>query len=88
VAVVGMPSGDLGEKVVAAVVMAAGATRLELEAVREWCGEHLARYAIPRELIPRELVFLHELPRSQIGKVMRRVVREQLLSLAPGHSHA
>jgi len=83
VAVVGMPSGDLGEKVVAAVVMAAGATRLELEAVREWCGEHLARYAIPREL-----VFLHELPRSQIGKVMRRVVREQLLSLAPGHSHA
>ena len=79
----GMPSGDLGEKVVAAVVMAAGATRLELEAVREWCGERLARYAIPREL-----VFLHELPRSQIGKVMRRVVREQLLSLAPGKAHA
>jgi long-chain acyl-CoA synthetase len=83
VAVVGMPSGDLGEKVVAAVVMAAGATRLELEAVREWCGERLARYAIPREL-----VFLHELPRSQIGKVMRRVVREQLLTHAPGKSPA
>ena len=79
VAVVGVPGGDLGEKVVAAVVMAAGATRLELEAVRAWCGERLARYAIPREL-----VFLHELPRSQIGKVMRRVVREQLLARLPG----
>jgi long-chain acyl-CoA synthetase len=74
VAVVGVPGGDVGERVVAAVVLAEGATRIELEAVRAWCEERLARYAHPREL-----VVLPELPRSQIGKVLRRVVREQVL---------
>jgi len=74
VAVVGLPGGDLGEKVVAAIVLAEGATRIEMAAVRAWSEQHLARYAHPRDL-----VVLPELPRSQIGKVLRRVVREQLL---------
>ncbi|MCL3860149.1 AMP-binding protein [Actinotalea sp. K2] len=74
VAVVGVPGGDLGEKVVAAIVLAEGATKIELDAVREWSEQKLARYAHPRELI-----VLPELPRSQIGKVLRRVVRQQLL---------
>jgi long-chain acyl-CoA synthetase len=74
VAVVGVPGGDLGEKVVAAVVLAEGATRVELSAVRAWSEERLARYAHPREL-----VVLPELPRSQIGKVLRRVVRQQVI---------
>lgn len=73
-AVVGLPGGDLGERVVAAVVPAEGATRLDLEQVRAWCEQRLARYAHPREL-----VLVPELPRSQIGKVLRRVVRQQLL---------
>lgn len=75
VAVVGIPGGDLGEKVVAAVVLAEGVTKVELESVRAWSEEHLARYAHPRDL-----VILPELPRSQIGKVLRRVVREEILS--------
>lgn len=74
VAVVGVPGGDLGEKVVAAIVLAEGVTKVELSAVRAWSAQHLARYAHPREL-----VVLPELPRSQIGKVLRRVVRDQLL---------
>lgn len=74
VAVVGIPGGDLGEKVVAAIVMEIGQAQVELQAVREWCSERLARYAVPREL-----VILTELPRSQIGKVLRRVVRDDLL---------
>lgn len=77
VAVVGMPGGDLGEKVVAAVVLATGATGVDLAAIREWGAVHLARYALPREL-----VILQELPRSAIGKVLRRVVRDQLTSPA------
>lgn len=76
VAVVGLPGGDLGEKVVAAVVMEKGA-HVDLTAVREWCSERLARYAVPREI-----VVLTELPRSQIGKVLRRVVRDDLLASA------
>lgn len=74
VAVVGLPGGDLGERVVAAIVLAEGTSRIELAAVRAWSERALARYAHPRELI-----VLPELPRSQIGKVLRRVVREQLI---------
>lgn len=77
VAVVGLPGGDLGEKVVAAVVMELGHAQVELQAVREWCAERLARYAVPREI-----VILADLPRSQIGKVLRRVVRDDLLAAA------
>jgi long-chain acyl-CoA synthetase len=77
VAVIGLPGGDLGEKVVAAVVTELGA-HVDLTAVREWCSERLARYAVPREI-----VILTELPRSQIGKVLRRVVRDDLLAAGP-----
>jgi long-chain acyl-CoA synthetase len=74
VAVVGVPGGDLGEKVVAAIVLAEGATRVELAAVRAWSEHALARYAHPRDL-----VVLPELPKSPIGKVLRRTVREQVM---------
>lgn len=75
VAVVGVPGGDLGETVVAAVVLEPGARGIDLDAVRAWGERHLARYALPRRL-----VFLDELPRSQVGKVLRRVVRESVLA--------
>ncbi|MEV7973086.1 AMP-binding protein [Cellulomonas sp. NPDC089187] len=77
VAVVGLPGGDLGEKVVAAVVMDADTPQIDLQAVRDWCQQKLARYAVPRDL-----VILPDLPRSQIGKVLRRVVRDNLMSTA------
>lgn len=83
VAVVGVPGGDLGERVVAAIVLAKDAAAhaaVDLESVRAWCEAKLARYAVPRQL---ELV--KELPRSQIGKVLRRVVRDDVLArLRPG----
>ncbi len=75
VAVVGVPGGDLGESVVAAVVLREG-HEVDLAAVREWCGRRLARYAVPRRI-----VVLPDLPRSQVGKVLRRVVRDQVLAL-------
>src|SRR5690606_22016050 len=52
-AVVGLPGGDLGERVVAAVVLDEGADGrlVDLTAVRAWCSDVLARYAIPRELV-------------------------------------
>lgn len=74
VAVVGMPAGDLGEKVVAAVVLDGSVPTLTLAQVREWASSRLAGYAVPRDV-----VVLPELPRSLIGKVLRRVVREDLL---------
>ncbi|MDR1432060.1 MAG: AMP-binding protein [Propionibacteriaceae bacterium] len=73
VTVVGVPGGDLGEWVAAAVVLAPGA-KLELEQVAEWCCQRLARYAIPRELF-----VVQDLPRSLIGKALRRLVRKQII---------
>lgn len=75
-AVVGLPAtSDLGERVVAALVLEEGAQSPTLEEVQQWCAKDLARYALPREL-----VIVQELPVSQIGKVMRRVVRDKMLA--------
>ncbi|WP_137842970.1 long-chain-fatty-acid--CoA ligase [Microbacterium sp. 2FI] len=70
-AVVALPRAG-GEEVVAAVVMREGA-ELDAEALRDFCKQHLAAYKVPRKFFVVE-----ELPRSLIGKVLRRQVREQL----------
>jgi len=76
VAVFGVPEADRGESVVAAIVLKVGHTveTVDLAAVRAWGEQRLARYALPKQL-----VVLSELPRSQVGKVLRRVVREHVL---------
>ncbi|WP_289025760.1 AMP-binding protein [uncultured Cellulosimicrobium sp.] len=79
VAVVGVPGSGSDEHVAAVVVLddaddAASPPRVDLAAVREWGEKRLARYALPRTF-----AVVPELPRSQIGKVLRRVVREDLL---------
>ncbi|RHA38984.1 AMP-binding protein [Cellulomonas rhizosphaerae] len=74
VAVIGVPAGDLGEHVVAAVTLSPGAS-VDLASVRAWLAPRVAKYAVPRDL-----VVLDELPRSLIGKVLRRVVREDYLA--------
>ena len=75
VAVVGMDAGARGETVVAAVVPAEGAApgAITLESVRA----HAER-ALPHYALPRRLDIIDEMPRSVIGKVMRRQVREML----------
>jgi len=77
VAVVGLPGGRLGEDVVAAIVLEKGHPALELQAVRDWCSAKVAKYALPGRI-----VILPDLPRSQIGKVLRRVVRADLMAAA------
>jgi long-chain acyl-CoA synthetase len=71
-AVVALPRKG-GEEVVAAVVLREGAV-LDPEALRDYCKQHLAAYKVPRRFFA-----VDELPRSLIGKVLRRQVREQLL---------
>jgi len=72
-AVVGIPDGVSGEQVVAAVVLAPGAT-LDAEAVRTFLRDHLAAYKIPKRLF-----IVDELPKSLIGKVLRKKVKDSLL---------
>lgn len=72
-AVVGLPDPHSGEEVVAAVVLEPGAT-LDEKAARA-----LVRDALTPYKVPRRLVVVDELPKSLIGKVLRRQVKEQLL---------
>jgi long-chain acyl-CoA synthetase len=72
-AVVGLPDGSGGERVVAAIVCEPD-LRLDPEQVREEARLHLTAYKVPRQVF-----IVDELPRSMIGKVLRRKVREQLL---------
>lgn len=73
VAVVGVPRGDGGDEQVVAVVVCGGVAPT-LEQVRAHASQRLAKYAVPRHLHVVE-----ELPRSMIGKVQRRSVRDDVL---------
>lgn len=72
VAVVGMPDDERGESVVAALVLEPDTT-VDLDMVRRWAYDRLSHYAVPRSI-----AVVEDLPRSQLGKVMRRSIREQL----------
>jgi long-chain acyl-CoA synthetase len=74
VAVVGLPSEHSGEEVVAAVVPATPG-EFDIEAVRAFARGILTPYKMPRRI-----VVVEELPKSLIGKVLRRQVREALLA--------
>ena len=82
VAAVGVPAGESGEDVVAAVVLEAGAS-VTLTDLRKWAEKSLAHYALPRQV-----VVMSELPRSQLGKVMRKKVREQIMGARGATSEA
>lgn len=73
-AVVALPKPRGGEDVAAAIVVRDG-VEIEPEAVRDFCKTRLAAYKVPRRI-----VVVDELPRSLIGKVLRREVRERLMS--------
>ena len=73
-AVVGLPSTHSGEDVVAAVVLQPG-TALDESAIRAFARENLTAYKVPRRVVA-----VGELPKSLIGKTLRRVVRERLMA--------
>jgi long-chain acyl-CoA synthetase len=69
-AVVGVPDEYRGETVKAFVVRRAGHEDLSAEQLEVWCRERLAAYKIPRVI-----EFRDELPKSSVGKVLRRELR-------------
>ncbi|HEU4757541.1 MAG TPA: long-chain-fatty-acid--CoA ligase [Agromyces sp.] len=72
-AVVGLPDERTGEEVVAAVVLREGAT-LDAESIRSLARESLTPYKVPKRIVA-----VDDLPRSLIGKVIRRQVKNRLL---------
>lgn len=74
-AAVGVPDTHRGETVWVFVVPKPG-SRLSEEAVLRWCGKYLSRYKIPRRVF-----FRQELPRTTVGKVLRRELRSMAIEI-------
>ena len=71
-AVIGVPDPEWGERVRALVVLHPGVATPAPEELMEHCRERLAGYKRPESVL-----FLTELPRNQMGKVLKRVLREE-----------
>ncbi len=69
--VVGVPDAVRGENVKAYIVLKAGQSSTP-EEITEFCREQLAPYKVPRLVDFRD-----ELPKSQVGKILRRVLLEE-----------
>jgi long-chain acyl-CoA synthetase len=72
-AVIGVPDEYRGESVKAFIVLKEGQTVSEEEII-EFCRERMAAYRVPRQV-----EFRDDLPKSVIGKVLRRELREEEL---------
>ena len=70
-AVIGLPDATLGNRVHAVAVVAEGRDP-DPEQVRAYCTEQL-----PQHMVPREVEFVDELPRSPNGKVDYKVLRAE-----------
>ncbi|OXM63309.1 AMP-binding protein [Amycolatopsis vastitatis] len=68
-AVVGVRDAKYGQRLAAYLVLVPGA-RLDVDTVRSHVRERLARFAVPRDV-----VFVDDLPRNATGKVVKQVLR-------------
>jgi long-chain acyl-CoA synthetase len=73
-AVIGVPHEKRGETVKAFVVLKEGMSATAEEIIL-FCRDHLAPYKIPRIV-----AFRQDLPKSLIGKVLRRKLREEAMA--------
>jgi acyl-CoA synthetase (AMP-forming)/AMP-acid ligase II len=69
-AVVSWPSREFGEEIAAFVVRR---DDVSSETLMMWCRKNLARYKIPREIL-----FIDDLPKSGVGKVLKANLTDRL----------
>jgi long-chain acyl-CoA synthetase len=69
--VIGVPHPKYGEAVKAFVVLKSGAAATK-EDIIDFCRERLARYKVPADV-----EFLNELPKSNVGKVLKKELRDK-----------
>ncbi|WP_455223404.1 long-chain-fatty-acid--CoA ligase [Kaarinaea lacus] len=72
VAIVGVPDEVHGEEVVAVVALKPGKQLVHAQ-LEQFCREHLAAYKIPRRTI-----IMESLPKGPTGKILKRLIKEQL----------
>jgi len=70
VGVAGLPDRMRGERAKAWIVVNQGASVTEAE-IKAWCRERLAPYKVPSQF-----EFVADLPKTQVGKVLRRALRD------------
>ncbi|MEK6851636.1 MAG: long-chain fatty acid--CoA ligase, partial [Candidatus Thermoplasmatota archaeon] len=73
-AVIGVPDAYRGETVKAFVVLKTGSTATDQEVIA-FCKERLAAFKVPKAI-----EFRKELPKSLVGKVLRRTLRDEELA--------
>ena len=73
-AVVGLPSEEYGEVLIAAVTLQPG-MHVDEDAIKRFLGSRLGK-----SKIPRRVHILPELPRQESGKLLKRKLREQLMA--------
>jgi len=69
-AVIGVPDAEFGQRLKGFVVLAPGKHTDEAE-LKQYVKNNLARYKVPRQI-----VFLEELPRNPTGKILKRFLVE------------
>ncbi len=77
VAVVGVPDDEWGEVPICVCVLKRGEACTAAD-LMEFCRSNLASYKRPRAV-----VFCNELPRNPLGKVLKRVLRDQYKDVKP-----
>ncbi len=70
--VVGVPDERVGERIKAIVVLKEDARGVDASELIKWCRERLAPYKIPQYIEFRDM-----LPKSKVGKLLRREIREE-----------
>jgi acyl-CoA synthetase (AMP-forming)/AMP-acid ligase II len=75
IAIIGLPDPRTGERA-CAVIVPRGAARADLAALRTFLDAH----NVARFKIPEQVAFYDALPRNAAGKVLKHVLRDQLLA--------
>ncbi|MBM4277888.1 MAG: long-chain fatty acid--CoA ligase [Deltaproteobacteria bacterium] len=70
--VVGVPDSKVGERIKAIVVLKEDARGVDASELTRWCRERLAPYKIPQYIEFRDM-----LPKSKVGKLLRREIRDE-----------
>jgi fatty-acyl-CoA synthase len=79
VAVVGIPDAQWGERPLALVVCAPGAT-LDQQAIEVHLQQFVDSGQLNKWAIPRQIRFVDDIPKTSVGKINKKLIREQELA--------
>jgi long-chain acyl-CoA synthetase len=76
---IGVPDPSVGERIKSFVVVKHGIKGVDGQALIRWCRDRLAPYEVPQYIEFRDM-----LPKSKVGKILRRELRSDELRKAQG----